>query len=115
MISFILFLFALPSIITLFAIGISFFKNIEPEKTKWWRWQILVAYDQLINAIFMGWADESVSSRSYRKSLENPCFNCEWSQKLIDKIFFFDPNHCEEAYKSERDRLQMPPALRGAP
>lgn len=112
MILFFLFLFSLPTIFTLLAIGISFFKNTETEKAKWWRWQILVAYDQLINALFMGWADESISSRSYRKSLENPCFNCEWVRKLIDKIFFFDPNHCEQSYRSEKNRSQLPPSLR---
>lgn len=61
----------------------------------------------------MGWADESISSRAYRLSLSDPCNNCQWARKLIDKIFFFEPNHCEESYKSEKDRLQMPPALRG--
>lgn len=113
MITFILFILALPVILSLFAIGYSFFADGKPEEIKWWRWQILIAYDQLVNTYFRGWADESISSRAYRYSLSVPCDNCQWAKKLIDKIFFFDPNHCEESYKSEKERLQMPPALRG--
>lgn len=113
MLTFILFILALPLILTLIVVSWSFLASGTSEETKWWRWQILVAYDQLVNTYFRGWADESISSRAYRFSLSYPCNNCQWAKKLIDKIFFFDPNHCEESYKSEKERMQMPPELRG--
>lgn len=114
MITFIFFILALPFITSLVVIAWSFLAPGKPEEIKWWRWQVLVAYDQLVNTYFRGWADESISSRAYRLSLSLPCNNCQWVKKLIDKIFFFDPNHCEESYKSEKGRLQMPPELRGS-
>ena len=115
MVTIILFVLALPLILTLAVILWTFFAPGKQEEIEWWRWQVLVAYDQLVNTYFRGWADESISSRAYRLSLSDPCNNCQWARKLIDKIFFFDPNHCEESYRSEKDRLQMPPALRGNP
>lgn len=32
-----------------------------------WGKQVLVALDQLVNALFGGWADETLSSRCWRK------------------------------------------------
>lgn len=115
MLTFILLILALPALITLGVIVWTFFAKGKPEEINWWRWQILVAYDQLVNTFFRGWADETMSSRAFRKSMEQPCNNCKWIRQLIDKIFFFDPNHCEESYLSEKNRLQMPPELRGNP
>jgi|PlaIllAssembly_1097288.scaffolds.fasta_scaffold00002_15 hypothetical protein len=113
MLTFILFILALPLILSLVVVAWSFLASGTLEETSWWRWQVLVAYDQLVNTFFRGWADESISSRAYRLSLSYPCDGCQWARKLIDKIFFFDYNHCEESYRSEKERLQMPPELRG--
>ncbi len=67
--------------------------------------QTLIALDQLANAaLFGGWADETISSRSYR---EFPRL-----AKLIDLLFWFDKDHCYESYVSEQLRMQMPPELR---
>lgn len=115
MITFILFILALPLLVSLGVLAWSFFATGNPEELKWWRKQVFIAYDQLVNTYFRGWADESVSSRAYRYSLSVPCDHCQWAQKLIDKIFFFDHNHCEESYKSEKDRLHHPPSLRVTP
>lgn len=68
-------------------------------------YQSLIALDQLVNALlFGGWADETLSSRSYR---EYPRL-----AKVIDIIFWFDKDHCYESYVSERLRLQAPPETR---
>ena len=36
------------------------------------------------------------------------------ARKLVDTLFFWQPNHCRSAYESERKRLQCPPELRNA-
>ena len=67
--------------------------------------QSLIALDQLVNAmIFGGWADETISSRSWR---EFPKL-----AKVIDTLFWFDKDHCYESYVSEQLRMQLPPELR---
>ena len=73
--------------------------------------QIPIALDQLVNTLFGGWADETISSVAWRKRNEGR----GWAllRKMIDTLFFWQKNHCEQAYRSELDRLQCPPELRG--
>lgn len=71
---------------------------------KHWLLQVLIALDQFVNALAGGWADETLSSRSYR---EFPRL-----AKLIDTLLWFDKDHCYESYVSERLRLQAPPETR---
>ena len=73
--------------------------------------QIPIAIDQLINTLFGGWADETISSRAYRMQGKSSKF--AKLRKLIDWLFFWQKNHCESAYLSEKNRLQCPPELRG--
>jgi hypothetical protein len=68
--------------------------------------QILIAFDQLINALLGGWADETLSSRAWRESA--------WLAALIDALFWFDKDHCFESYVSEQLRMQAPPELRNS-
>lgn len=75
--------------------------------------QILIAVDQLGNALAGGWADETISSRAWRKRKHSVA----WLrvQLAIDRFFSLAlrvPNHCEESYASERLRTQFPPELR---
>lgn len=70
---------------------------------------IFIAIDQLINAIFRGWPDETLSSRAYRLEKNNIT---SIPRKIIDILFFFDKNHCEESYISERIDRYLPPELR---
>lgn len=72
--------------------------------------QILLAVDQLANALTGGWADETISSRAYR----NREVSAFWKigHKLINALFFFQPNHCYEAYMSEVNGTQQSPDLR---
>lgn len=72
--------------------------------------QVLIAFDQLINALLGGWADESLSAHAWRQHLEG---NRNWPYLLIDAILFFDGNHCRTSYESELERTQLPPSMRG--
>lgn len=55
-----------------------------------------------------GWADETISSRAYRKSLKGD----RYFMDVIDSIFFWHPDHCQKSYESEKIRNQLPPELR---
>lgn len=71
--------------------------------------QVLIAFDQLVNALCGGWADETLSSRAWRWYVSGKrLWPCVW----LDRLFFWDSHHCRESYESERRRLQMPPELR---
>lgn len=77
-----------------------------------WLLQLLIALDQLLNALFMGWADETVSSRAWRLSSSSR----GWAavRSVIDVVFgaLGQQQHCFEAWTSERLRLQFPVELR---
>lgn len=74
-----------------------------------WLKQVLVALDQFVNALAGGWADETLSARCWRLRGQ-----AVWGvlRMVVDAVFFFDKNHCEEAYRSEVLRLQCPPEVR---
>lgn len=56
---------------------------------------VLIAADRLVNTIFGGRVGETLSSRAYRE---------QWKiRPLIDTVFFWEVNHCEESYKWDRD------------
>lgn len=77
----------------------------------WYFLQVLIAIDQLGNALIGGWADETISSRSYRLSKKDYW----WAgipQGIINFIFAWEPNHCFHAYESERKGRQHHPELR---
>lgn len=71
--------------------------------------QVLVAMDQLINTLFWGYADETISSRCYRHYLKGERV---WAYKLVNAIFFWQDDHCKEAYESELTRAQLSPSMR---
>lgn len=73
--------------------------------------QILIAIDQLVNAICGGWADETISSVAWRKRGE--CKQWELLRCAIDTLFFWQKDHCRCAYESEKERQHLPPELRG--
>ena len=70
---------------------------------------ILIALDQLVNAISGGWPDETLSSRCWRWHVAGLR---SWPCKLVDVLFFFDPYHCRESFESERLGRQLPPEAR---
>lgn len=71
--------------------------------------QILIALDQLINAILGGYADETMSSRCWRLKQTQPF---KVLRPIIDVIFFLELNHCQASYESEVLRSQEPPEFR---
>lgn len=73
--------------------------------------QILIAIDQLVNTIFGGWADETISSVAWRKRNEGRGWR--FLRCLIDGLFFWQKDHCKSAYESELERRQLPDELRG--
>lgn len=71
--------------------------------------RILIALDQLMNALAGGWPDETLSSRCWRWDASG---KRTWPRKTVDGLFFWDRNHCRESYESERLGRQLPPELR---
>ena len=71
--------------------------------------QVLIAIDQLANVLLGGYADETLSARAYRISRDQ---NQHWPRRVIDVIFFWDKNHCEESYLSEIVRRHLPRTYR---
>ena len=77
-----------------------------------WLKQVVVAVDQLFNALIPGgWADETLSARCWRLRSRKA-----WgaARRVIDivALLFRDKNHCEASYRSEMLRLQSPPETR---
>ena len=70
---------------------------------------LFIAVNQLINTIFNGWPDETISSRAWRWHIDN---KRSWPYKLIDTIFFWEEKHCYNSYISEKESTQLPPELR---
>mgnify|MGYP003528121481 FL=1 len=80
-----------------------------------WRLQVAVAFDQFVNAVFNGMADETLSSRSYRMWRDGK--EAGWTMKWIDRLFFWQKlrpeaiGHCHNAYLGELDRLGFPESM----
>lgn len=71
--------------------------------------QFLIAFDQLMNTLVyvkgdgFGMADETLSARAYRlRELSSLPY------KLINGLFFWQDDHCKEAYESEQLNKQLP-------
>ena len=82
-----------------------------------WVRHVLIALDQLGNAVCGGWPDETLSSRAWRWHRDGAR---SWPRRLIDGMFFLDRDdagrrHCELSYLSEARRLQLPPEFRPRP
>lgn len=73
-----------------------------------WLYQVVIAFDQLVNAIFGGMADETISARSYRLNYRYPY---KVYEKFINAVFypFQGPDHCYYAYLKEFNGMQRPP------
>lgn len=78
---------------------------------------LLVAVDQLANALLGGWPDETLSSRAWRRHAAG---RGSWPCRIVDRLFFWDVEkrgglnvgHCQLSYESERQGRQQPPELR---
>ena len=74
----------------------------------YWK-KVLIAVDQLVNTLIAGFPDETLSSRAWRWEQDGVR---AWPRRFIDRLFFWEPNHCRESYRSEREGRQLPPELR---
>ena len=75
----------------------------------WYVKNVLIALDQLVNALIGGYCDETLSSHAYRMDVEK---DHKWVRVMIDTVLFFDPDHCHQSYLSEIERRQLPPSMR---
>lgn len=82
---------------------------MQTKKIKMWGYHVLVAIDQLFNALIGGAADETLSSRTYRGAMlaKQPRKRWRVLYRVINGLFF-DKNHCKTAYESEVTRRQYP-------
>lgn len=78
-------------------------------KLKSWSYHVLIAIDQLFNALTGGAADETFSSRCYRSAVlaKQPKLKWRIAYKVVNALFF-DTTHCKTAYESEVNRRQYP-------
>ena len=94
-------------VVTWFCIKELFIRFVEAINMK----QVLIAIDQTVNTLVwakdegFGMADETISARSWRLR-ERATWGL--ARALIDALFFWDKNHCEESYRSERLRRHLP-------
>ncbi len=68
--------------------------------------QIAIAADQFFNTLLGGYADETLSARSWRMQFKKR----RWMvmRILIDVIFFWQDEHCLSAFLSEKNRKHLP-------
>lgn len=72
-----------------------------------WAHQVLLAIDQVLNAMLWGYADETLSARAWRcRDVKRRWAVAVW---CINKLFFWQDNHCRGAYAHEVQRKQLPP------
>lgn len=63
---------------------------------------LLIALDQLANAILRGDPDETLSSRAHRmRAKGQPVWG--WTASVIDALFWFDKDHCRTSWERWRD------------
>lgn len=66
--------------------------------------QVLIAFDQLINALLGGMADETLSARAHRQHRKG----YSTARNAINALFFWQDDHCGMAYASEFARKHLP-------
>jgi len=77
------------------------------DQIKKYFWNILIGLDQLFNVLLSGYPDETFSARTYRKSTAGQWF---WRllHRLIDRLFFWEAEHCRLSYEREAARGHSP-------
>lgn len=68
--------------------------------------QVLISIDQLLNTLIGGYADETLSAHAYRQRGIKKHWTIAYQS--INKLFFWQDNHCESSYMSELERRQLP-------
>lgn len=74
--------------------------------------QFLIAVDQVFNTLVylkgdgFGFADETLSARAWRYRYTSKAY------KVIDTLFFWQDQHCKQAFDSEMNRKHLPSVYR---
>ena len=68
-----------------------------------------IAADQLINAVLGGRPSETLSVRAYRLGVLDGRRGWRRVVWVINKLFFWQRNHCRGAYAKESSRRHFPP------
>lgn len=76
--------------------------------------QLLIALDQLANTLLCGMADETLSARAHRARVKGHRY-WGWTANGIDRLFFWQPQHCLQAHQAELARAQLPKHYQGTP
>ncbi len=82
------------------------------KRIRWWL-SVLIAIDQLLNALLWGWPDETLSSRCHR--MDGKKRRWTYSRKAIDWVFlvvFKQEDHCYKSFLTEKELHQMPVEVR---
>ena len=67
--------------------------------------RVLIAVDQLVNTLFGGMPDETISAKLWRLRDRYPY---KVFRIIVDKLFWFDKDHCRISYESEFKKTQLP-------
>lgn len=81
--------------------------------------QLLIAVDQAVNTLVwskaegFGKADETLSAKAWRLGSRYPL---TWGlfEQAVNTLFFWQEQHCLEAYLAEKGRKQLPKEYRRA-
>lgn len=87
-------------------------------ETKHWLKQLAIAFDQFCNVLATpfspdAWADETFSSRCWRREQEGAKWAKFW-RPFVDRLLWFDKDHCYTSWLSEREDRNQPPENRVA-
>ena len=68
---------------------------------------LAIGMDQLANALIGGSADETLSARAHRMRAKGQRW-WGWTASAIDRLFFWQRDHCLKAHLAELERTQLP-------
>ena len=74
-------------------------------KLKQYILNILIAFDQLINALILGQPNETISSRAWR--CKDTSSFWKFMRKLVDTLFFWQKDHCYNSFIYEIKRNKI--------
>ncbi|WP_275098073.1 hypothetical protein [Sedimenticola hydrogenitrophicus] len=67
-------------------------------KPRRYGWNLLIALDQLVNALLAGDPDETLSSRMGRAVRDGRCRGCYWICRALHRL---DPDHCQKSIEHD--------------
>ena len=71
--------------------------------------RVLIALDQLAGTLCGGEPDMTISAYAWLWHIQG---KRHWPCRVIDKLFWFAPDHCHASYLSELNRNQLPQEVR---